>query len=68
MFVSTAPCGDARIFSLHEEGGGSGGRGQERQEGGSNKGKLRSKIESGMGTVPLPEEKRCVQAVSNIHL
>ena len=54
MFISTAPCGDARIFSMHEEvsvGAGSG----------VNKGKLRSKIESGMGTVPLPETAGSVQ-------
>ena len=49
MFISTAPCGDARIFSHHESTGGRGGAGR---------GKLRSKIESGMGTVPLPEGGR----------
>ena len=51
MFISTAPCGDARIFSLHEAA-------RPGQGAGSSRGKLRSKIESGMGTVPLPEGGR----------
>jgi len=52
MFISTAPCGDARIFSLHESAHKAG------NSGGPNRGKLRSKIESGMGTVPLPNGGR----------
>lgn len=52
MFISTAPCGDARIFSLHESAHKTG------ISGGPNRGKLRSKIESGMGTVPLPNGGR----------
>ena len=42
MFISTAPCGDARIFSLHESAANKVGN-----FGGPNRGKLRSKIESG---------------------
>ena len=68
MFISTAPCGDARIFSLHESAANRVGN-----FGGPNRGKLRSKIESGqifiyeldlndlcsgMGTVPLPNGGR----------
>ena len=41
MFISTAPCGDARIFSLHESSNKAG------SSSGPNRGKLRSKIESG---------------------
>ena len=67
MFISTAPCGDARIFSLDESAHKVG------NSGGPNRGKLRSKIESGadfglavadsllnlgMGTVPLPNGGR----------
>ena len=52
MFISTAPCGDARIFSLHEA---TAGGGSQPQGAGAGQGKLRSKIESGMGTMPLPE-------------
>ena len=60
LFVSTAPCGDARIFSLHEQpaSGSNCLSGYAGSIGEGNRGKLRSKIESGMGTVPLPEEKK----------
>jgi len=63
LYISTAPCGDSRIFSLHEEpseefnllSGPSGDVGE------GSRGKLRSKVESGMGTVPLPLEDHLVQ-------
>jgi len=60
LFISTAPCGDARIFSLHEQpaSGSNCLSGYAGSMGEGNRGKLRSKIESGMGTVPLPEEKK----------
>eukprot|EP00092_Neocalanus_flemingeri_P022786 GFUD01024706.1.p1 GENE.GFUD01024706.1~~GFUD01024706.1.p1 ORF type:complete len:703 (+),score=193.42 GFUD01024706.1:51-2159(+) len=60
LFISTAPCGDARIFSLHEQpaSGTNCLTGYAGRPGEGNRGKLRSKIESGMGTVPLPEEKK----------
>merc|ERR1712142_1016301 len=60
LFISTAPCGDARIFSLHEQPakGTNCLTGYAGCVGEGNRGKLRSKIESGMGTVPLPEEKK----------
>jgi len=60
LFISTAPCGDARIFSLHEQpaSGSNCLTGYAGRPGEGNRGKLRSKIESGMGTVPLPEERR----------
>jgi len=60
LFISTAPCGDARIFSLHEQpaSGSNCLTGYAGRPGEGNRGKLRSKIESGMGTVPLPEEKK----------
>ena len=57
LFVSTAPCGDARIFSLHEQpaAGSNVLTSAPGRLGEGNRGKLRTKIESGMGTVPLPE-------------
>ena len=57
LFVSTAPCGDARIFSLHEQPavGSNVLTSAPGRLGEGNRGKLRTKIESGMGTVPLPE-------------
>jgi len=60
LFISTAPCGDARIFSLHEQpaSGSNCLTGYAGSAGEGNRGKLRSKIESGMGTVPLPEERK----------
>ena len=76
LFISTAPCGDARfvdehqvtkfkvfdcrIFSLHEQQPEEGNvlTGYVGKLGEGNRGKLRSKIESGMGTVPLPGEER----------
>ena len=60
LFISTAPCGDARIFSLHEQpvSGSNCLSGYAGVVGEGNRGKLRTKIESGMGTVPLAEEKQ----------
>ena len=52
LYISTSPCGDARIFSPHEA--------SDVDEAGSDKhpnrrarGQLRSKIESGEGTIPV---------------
>lgn len=55
LFISSAPCGDARIFSPHEESN------PENQEDGVldrhpnrvTRGQLRTKIESGEGTIPV---------------
>jgi len=46
LFVNTAPCGDGRVFTL-----------QTIQQGAKNKtaGLLRTKIENGQGTIPVPE-------------
>ena len=59
LFISTAPCGDARIFSLHEQPaeGSNVLTGAPGRLGEGNRGKLRTKIESGMGTVPLAERE-----------
>ncbi|XP_065651504.1 double-stranded RNA-specific editase 1 isoform X2 [Hydra vulgaris] len=46
LYINTAPCGDGRVFSLHV------------QQGAKNKtaGMLRTKIENGQGTIPVPEK------------
>lgn len=47
LFVNTAPCGDGRVFTLQTQ----------QQQGAKNKtaGLLRTKIENGQGTIPVPE-------------
>ena len=52
LYISTSPCGDARIFSPHEA--------QDAEEGSKDphpnrrtRGQLRTKIESGEGTIPV---------------
>ncbi|KAL8621759.1 hypothetical protein ACOMHN_061894 [Nucella lapillus] len=50
LYISTAPCGDARIFSPHErEDDGAGDKHPNRRA----RGQLRTKIESGEGTIPV---------------
>ncbi|XP_014019760.1 double-stranded RNA-specific editase 1 isoform X2 [Salmo salar] len=48
LYISTSPCGDARIFSPHEAGM-EGDRHPNRKA----RGQLRTKIESGEGTIPV---------------
>ena len=51
LYISTAPCGDSRIFSPHEAGveNESGDKHPNRKA----RGQLRTKIESGEGTIPV---------------
>ncbi|GAB6022998.1 hypothetical protein CHUAL_007090 [Chamberlinius hualienensis] len=49
LYISTAPCGDARVFSPHE------GDDDDRHPNRKARGKLRTKIESGEGTIPVPD-------------
>ncbi|XP_071545527.1 double-stranded RNA-specific editase Adar-like isoform X2 [Panulirus ornatus] len=48
LYVNTAPCGDARIFSPHEET-----EGGEKHAKRRNRGLLRAKVEPGEGTIPI---------------
>ena len=53
LYISTSPCGDARIFSPHEkelEGGEDVGDSHPNRKA---RGQLRTKIESGEGTIPV---------------
>lgn len=49
LYINTAPCGDARIFSPHEEEAEVADPHPNRQC----RGLLRTKIESGEGTIPI---------------
>lgn len=48
LYINTAPCGDARIFSPHEESDII-----DRHPNRNSRGQLRNKIESGEGTIPV---------------
>uniref|UniRef100_F1KXY0 Double-stranded RNA-specific editase 1 n=1 Tax=Ascaris suum TaxID=6253 RepID=F1KXY0_ASCSU len=54
LFINTAPCGDGRIFSFSSEDVASGSA--HKPEVDKNKGALRTKIECGEGTVPIPDD------------
>ncbi|XP_018332078.1 double-stranded RNA-specific editase Adar isoform X4 [Agrilus planipennis] len=47
LYISTAPCGDARIFSPNDV------ESVDRHSARSSRGRLRTKIESGEGTIPI---------------
>ncbi|XP_070174973.1 double-stranded RNA-specific editase 1-like isoform X2 [Littorina saxatilis] len=49
LYISTAPCGDARIFSPHEREQDASDKHPNRRA----RGQLRTKIESGEGTIPV---------------
>ena len=54
LYISTSPCGDARIFSPHENNENEGGMGGgDRHPNRKARGQLRTKIESGEGTIPV---------------
>lgn len=48
LYISTAPCGDARVFSPHEEY-----LYVDKTPNRISRGQLRTKIESGEGTIPI---------------
>ena len=52
LYISTSPCGDARIFSPHEASG-DGEISIDKHPNRKARGQLRTKIESGEGTIPV---------------
>lgn len=48
LYINTAPCGDARIFSPHEDN-----LSVDKHPNRISRGQLRTKIESGEGTIPI---------------
>ncbi|BES99094.1 adenosine deaminase [Nesidiocoris tenuis] len=52
LYISTSPCGDARIFSPHDVEGGT-DEAVDRHPNRQSRGQLRTKIESGEGTIPV---------------
>ncbi|CAG9856206.1 unnamed protein product [Phyllotreta striolata] len=53
LFINTAPCGDARIFSPHEDN-----NSVDKHPSRLSRGQLRTKIESGEGTIPVKNVSR----------
>ena len=53
LYINTAPCGDARIFSPHEEDKRQVYEGFDGHPNRKARGQLRTKIESGEGTIPV---------------
>ena len=53
LYINTAPCGDARIFSPHEEDRRRAFGGFDGHPNRKARGQLRTKIESGEGTIPV---------------
>ena len=53
LYISTAPCGDSRIFSPHEPKTGATPEAGDKHPNRKARGQLRTKIESGEGTIPV---------------
>lgn len=53
LYINTAPCGDARIFSPKQEGDQAQVIDDDNHPNRINRGQLRTKIESGEGTIPI---------------
>jgi double stranded RNA-specific editase B len=65
LFISSAPCGDARIFAPHEAGS-EVIEGADRHPNRQARGQLRTKIESGEGTIPVQSNDTSVQTWDGI--
>ena len=64
LYINTAPCGDARIFSPHEREETRGREAYNRSDSNPNRkarGQLRTKIESGEGTIPVKNSQDSIQ-------
>ncbi|EEZ97464.2 double-stranded RNA-specific editase Adar [Tribolium castaneum] len=61
LYINTAPCGDARIFSPHEES-----EAVDKHPNRCSRGQLRTKIESGEGTIPVKASGSLIQTWDGI--
>jgi len=61
LYISTSPCGDARIFSPHEVNTTEGESSADRHPNRRARGQLRTKIESGEGTIPVRNATNGIQ-------
>jgi len=61
LYISTSPCGDARIFSPHEVNTSEGESSADRHPNRRARGQLRTKIESGEGTIPVRNATNGIQ-------
>jgi double stranded RNA-specific editase B len=61
LYINTAPCGDARIFSPHEEC-----EAVDKHPNRSSRGLLRTKVESGEGTIPVKINTSLIQTWDGI--
>ena len=66
LYISTAPCGDARIFSPHEVNQEDSAAASDRHPNRRARGQLRTKIESGEGTIPVRSNVSSVQTWDGI--
>ena len=57
LFISTAPCGDSAIFPVEEASGLSHDGPHQPIQDNNKQGLMRSKLESGMGTIPVPGDE-----------
>nr|XP_043871885.1 double-stranded RNA-specific editase 1-like [Solea senegalensis] len=64
LYISTSPCGDARIFSPHDAAMDDKG---EQQPGRKTRGQLRTKIQSGEGTVLVRHSSDISQTWDGVH-
>lgn len=68
LYVSSAPCGDARIFSPHEASSGETDETGDKHPNRKARGQLRTKIESGEGTIPVQSSDSGIQTWDGIML
>jgi len=68
LYVSSAPCGDARIFSPHEASSSEMEVAGDKHPNRMARGQLRTKIESGEGTIPVQSSDSGVQTWDGIML
>jgi len=68
LYISSAPCGDARIFSPHEAGSKDVEKAGDKHPNRIARGRLRTKIECGEGTIPVQSNEAAVQTWDGILL